>query len=315
MSCSRSPLSELSKHCPPIFTSRSVKADGKDNSAPPSFRGLSSHPLSATLAAASALNTSENDAWAAFRTPRNQIEELPPLAAMGRWLPAPSASTFEAAFRPPSPCQYEMKDVPSSDDEESAYWNPEQETLHHLSSTAAALSSSGSPALYAPPRGKRYIYDFPSPDEAASLASTPATSCESGSASEVEGPADRNGQGKAHPLTMRPAADAAWDFERMFAKRRRRDGGCRLFDDEEEGAPSRSSSVGRGMDVDPSPVGAAKLESIAGISEEEAVEDERRAARQREMFETLRKVAMERLALLGAHLAWSGGRSMGDVGK
>lgn len=128
------------------------------------------------------------------------------------------------------------------------------------------------------------------------------------------------GKRKAHALTLLPAADAGWDFERLFGKPRRWDGASEDGMLGAEESPARVEELGRTTwkDAHRGPREAAEDLCAELKSTEELQEramSERGKEGQRETFETMRRVALERLTLLGAHLAWAGSGSGGGVGK
>ncbi|KAM0788845.1 hypothetical protein ACM66B_002930 [Microbotryomycetes sp. NB124-2] len=351
----------------------------------PSFRRpttLSTHPLSTTLLAGSQLEQADAE-FASFRSsssmspaPRSQIEALPPpLATFSSQIPARdptslSASgfkTFQARNQPqlPTPwAAHELQAPPSTDETASAYWNPEQETLHFLSASSTS-SSSISSCSSSPQRSSRTrrtttsSFDLPSSDEAASYLSCATTvngsssSCEDdyhasptfdyANITTASSSTSCSRERRAHPLTMQPNFESAWDFDRLFSKKRTWFGGAKKFGDEQHDAQEddelgseadnegdgnklggeRGRSMIKGKtkyrksllrnEVVPStsaadstvqPTIVAATASLEPVKEHLQPDEQ---DRQQQVLNTMRKAAMERLALLGAHLAWSGG--------
>lgn len=135
----------------------------------------------------------------------------------------------------------------------------------------------------------------------------------------AKGEEEKAGKRRAHALTLLPAVDAGWDFERLFGKPRRWDGVS------EDGLGAEESST-RVAGIDKTAWRYAhrgpKEEREDLRADRQSAEElqerrmsERRKERQRETFETIRRVALERLALLGAHLAWASNGPGGGVGK
>ncbi|KAK4055629.1 hypothetical protein OIV83_000175 [Microbotryomycetes sp. JL201] len=313
---------------------------------------LSTHPLSSTLHASNEPHVEAQ--FESFRMaengPRSQIEALPPLSTFAL---APVSDSIRPAHGPRSfpPASttlpwaaHELTTPPNKDEPSSAFWNPEQETLHYLSSSMSSHApSSFSSCSNSPARGRRVTFtsDLPSSDDAASYLSAATTaqsagnsSCDEQDASQPSGDTGSTScsrERNAHPLTMRPSLDSAWDFDRLFSKKRTWYGGARTFDDdavenddmdekgveadnEDEGSrrgrnmvkgklKCRKSALRNEMTLAPNPERA----TTDAISSTTTTANEHQ--RQQEVFETMRKAAMERLALLGAHLAWTGSHS------
>lgn len=135
---------------------------------------------------------------------------------------------------------------------------------------------------------------------------------------------------KAHPLTTQPSLDSAWDFDKLFSKNRTWFGGARVFEqrtqarrsehgnggmdvvDEHAERTGRTMAKGRGgrpsTATRKSPL-SEELEQSGSSAEMTPIatqgDEAGKLKRQQEVFGSMRKAAMERLSLLGAHLAWS----------
>ncbi|KAK4057961.1 hypothetical protein OIO90_001180 [Microbotryomycetes sp. JL221] len=262
----------------------------------------------------------------------------------------------------PKPCwtTFELSTPPSQDATSSAYWNPEQERLHHLRSgsnssfTNSTLSTSPARPTNASPFRRSDLSD----DVAyacLSTTSTPALSCGGYSTTSSEEDdidtsmtttttttTTRSSSRKAHPLTLQPSLESSWDYERLFSKKRTWFGGVRTFEQDDGKVESDIDAIsrfgnihdndqeietrGRTMikkrtsdkyrksglrhQVDqqlPSTLPQQEHQEVSNVgTNHDDLNDNRLHQRQQEVFETMRKAAMDRLNLLSAHLAWSG---------
>ena len=235
ITCTTNVVSDLSAHLdkaahlPQVPTSRKPSSN-VSWSLPlaPTFR------IPANIASTSALDRDLNT----FARPLSQIDAMPPTATPPpAWIGAGEVSGGRSALSH----QYELLSAPD-DFESSAYWNPEQERLHALSSLSSnwgggshASSSSIRTSTFPPTSSYSSTFHFansfkasttsysstvPDEDEAAMISSTPS-----------ESPSDSNlnptPSTSAHPLTLSPAPHAEWNFQKLFSRKRRWFGGYR----------------------------------------------------------------------------------------
>jgi hypothetical protein len=182
----------------------------------------------------------------------------------------PLASPF-SSFAPPggSTSGGGSGSDPAAEDALSPYWNPELETLSYLRSSHSPHSTPSLSTSTTP------SYSDLSPDDAYAISCAPTPPVPAPTSHDPPTPS----AGTAHPLTLNPPSHAAWDFDKLFSNRRRWYGGVRI-----PGLAQSFSSF-----------------------EEEGSKDGTSEGQEREaqVFEALRKVALERLGAVGAHLSWS----------
>lgn len=330
MACSYKPLTELSKHFSPSLLAPS--------DSPPTSSFRASGPLHASGNGSHTPCAIERD-WSTFAAQAggmaagSQMEAMPPFASS-------SSSTAFASFGPGQTSSTFVQEpiaTPShtrpSDDNLSAYWNPEQEALRYLSSSPAPSSTSS----------HRSTYSVPTSDEAASISSTPLTSStslyplsKSTSLEDHFSPPPSttavdptSSQTPPHPLTYTAPVHTAWDFDKLFSRRRRWFGGVRVpsegfffngeasIDEGEEAERTGRSSTAqlmlerqeaqdRARSVERARSRDARGREQSGLCREIGEEDEGMKERQRRAFEGMRAVAMERLKAVGSHLDWEG---------
>lgn len=223
-------------------------------------------------------------------------------------------------------------------------------------SSTAPTSAHSSPA---PRRGRHSDrngqagagskYDFPSEDDAMSISysSSRITTRDPslGPAASRDRDGNGNGSGKhsttsssaAHPLTYEPSVNSAWDFDRLFSRRRRWSAGQRIVDDDPvEGHHASDADADADADIEDSSAETEirrtgrlrhkvvrRTRKKSTLSKEVVVDSAKTGfrdaaptadahmgdidaerARQLEVYEAMRQGAMQRLALLSSHLNW-----------
>lgn len=266
----------------------------------------------------------------------------------------------EQILRPPSTIRVAADEDEDEDDDLSACWSPEQQTLLALQqqqqqqqkqylppATTTASTDAIFNAAWARSTGfssistasssldRRHVhtatYSYPSSDEAASLSASTSHSASYASTPARESSMAR-AQSQAHPLTLQPSLDSAWNFERLVSdkgRERRKDGRRRWVDDDDEDAmiglapDQKDARVGRWPTTRRTQaIGRPKksaLSSSSAVMESgarqtdmhvdgaqgknvDAHAEDRERVRQRAVYEVMRKSAMERLALFSGHM-------------